>query len=90
MCLVDTIHCQTTKFLIEWPAFLIEGLQGFTWINSNSTGVGILDTLAELVYLRGDQEEAVALIRQAIEQEPESEFYKEQLVKFAREPEGAM
>ena len=50
----------------------------------------VLDTLAELVFLRGDNEEAVALIRQAMEQEPENEYYQEQLVKFGGEPEGSM
>jgi len=50
----------------------------------------ILDTVAELVFLRGDKEEAAALIRQAIEEAPENEYYKKQLVKFAGEPEGVM
>ena len=50
----------------------------------------VLDTLAELVFLRGDAEEAAALIRQAIEQAPDNEYYGEQLLKFGGEPEGAM
>jgi len=50
----------------------------------------VLDTLAELVFLRGDKEEAVALIKQAIEESPDNEYYAKQLVKFGGEPEGVM
>jgi tetratricopeptide (TPR) repeat protein len=42
----------------------------------------ILDTVAELAYLRGDSEEAAALISEAIEQDPDNDYYKEQLVRF--------
>ena len=50
----------------------------------------VLDTLAELVFLRGDENEAVALIRQAIEQSPDNEYYREQMVRFGGEPDGVM
>jgi tetratricopeptide (TPR) repeat protein len=43
----------------------------------------ILDTVAEIAYLRGNQAEAVALIEQAIELDPESENYGKQLDRFS-------
>jgi len=64
--------------------------KGVELASEGSEKAMVLDTLAELVFLRGDKDEAVALIRQAIEQAPDSEFYKEQLVKFGGEPEGSM
>ena len=42
----------------------------------------ILDTAAELCYLRGDPEEAAALMAEAIEQDADNDYYKEQLVRF--------
>jgi tetratricopeptide (TPR) repeat protein len=42
----------------------------------------ILDTVAEIAHLRGDQAEAVALIEQAIELDPDNEYYGEQLDRF--------
>jgi tetratricopeptide (TPR) repeat protein len=50
----------------------------------------ILDTAAEIVYLRGDEEGALALVRQAIELDPENDYYKEQLAKFSGETPDAM
>jgi len=41
-----------------------------------------LDTLAELVNLRGDTEEAIELIEKALKMNPESEYLKRQLAKF--------
>jgi tetratricopeptide (TPR) repeat protein len=43
----------------------------------------ILDTVAEIVFLRGDRDEAVALIEQAAELDPESDYYREQLTRFS-------
>jgi tetratricopeptide (TPR) repeat protein len=43
----------------------------------------ILDTAAEIAYLRGNQSEAVALIQQAIDLDPDSESYGEQLDRFS-------
>jgi tetratricopeptide (TPR) repeat protein len=42
----------------------------------------ILDTVAEIANLRGDQAGAVVLIQQAIELDPDSEHYGEQLDRF--------
>jgi tetratricopeptide (TPR) repeat protein len=42
----------------------------------------ILDTVAEIAHLRGNQAEAVALIQQAIDLDPDSEHYGEQLDRF--------
>lgn len=50
----------------------------------------VLDTLAELVFLRGEEEEAVALIREAIDQAPDNEYFRKQLVRFGSEPENVM
>jgi tetratricopeptide (TPR) repeat protein len=43
----------------------------------------ILDTAAEIAYLRGNQAEAVALIQQAIDLNPDSEGYGKQLDRFS-------
>jgi tetratricopeptide (TPR) repeat protein len=50
----------------------------------------ILDTAAEIVYLRGDEEAALALVRKAIELDPENDYYQEQLAKFSGEAPDAM
>lgn len=50
----------------------------------------IIDTLAEVVYLRGEEAEAVELIQQAIELSPDSDYYKEQLGKFSGETDNLM
>jgi tetratricopeptide (TPR) repeat protein len=50
----------------------------------------ILDTLAEIVFLRGDAEGATTLIRDAMALSPDSDYYKEQLVKFGGEPSNVM
>ena len=42
----------------------------------------ILDTLAEICNERGNPREAVALIEQAMEQQPESDYYPQQLARF--------
>jgi tetratricopeptide (TPR) repeat protein len=44
----------------------------------------ILDTVAEIVNLIGFPEDSVVLIRQAIEEDPENEFYKKQLARFIK------
>lgn len=44
-----------------------------------------LDTLAELVDLRGDTEVAVELTKKALEMNPESQYLKDQLTKFQKE-----
>jgi tetratricopeptide (TPR) repeat protein len=45
----------------------------------------ILDTLAEIVNLRGDRDAAIATMHQAIELDPENEYYQEQLTRFEGE-----
>jgi len=42
----------------------------------------VLNTLAEIYYYQGESDKAVKIIKMAIEQDPEKEFYKEQLEKF--------
>jgi tetratricopeptide (TPR) repeat protein len=42
----------------------------------------ILDTLAEICNAQGNCPEAVSLIRQALENQPDSEYYQKQLVRF--------
>jgi tetratricopeptide (TPR) repeat protein len=42
----------------------------------------ILDTVAEIVNLRGNPEEAVALMEEAMKEDPESAYYKKQIEKF--------
>ncbi|MBM4129564.1 hypothetical protein FJ250_00840 [bacterium] len=43
---------------------------------------GYLDTAAEICLKRGNCEQAIARIKQAIELDPERDYYKEQLAKF--------
>jgi tetratricopeptide (TPR) repeat protein len=52
------------------------------------TRVAILDTVAEICHLRGDCGEAVAMIRLALEEDPESESLKEQLDRFEKSLEN--
>ena len=42
----------------------------------------VLNTLAEIYYYQGESDKAVKIIEMAIEEDPEKEFYKEQLEKF--------
>lgn len=42
----------------------------------------VLNTVAEICYARGNNAEAVRIIKLAVEQEPENEFYRTQQVKF--------
>jgi len=50
--------------------------------------VAILDTVAEICALRGDCGEAVAMIRLALEEDPESENLQEQLERFEKSLEN--
>lgn len=45
----------------------------------------VLNTVAEIVYARGDIEKAIGVIKLAIEQEPENDFYADQLERFQTE-----
>ena len=42
----------------------------------------VLDTVAEICHARGDLEEAIELIRQAVADAPEKEYYQKQLERF--------
>jgi tetratricopeptide (TPR) repeat protein len=42
----------------------------------------ILDTCAEIVFINGKSEEAIALIKEAMKEDPNSEYYPQQLKKF--------
>ncbi len=47
---------------------------------------GILDTLAEVHFRRGNRAEAVRLTKRCLEMEPEGEHYKKQLARFEAKP----
>ncbi|MFC1572126.1 hypothetical protein ACFL6M_00860 [Candidatus Eisenbacteria bacterium] len=55
-----------------------------------SSQANVIDTLAQIVYLRGDQQRATELIRQALEMDPENEYLKEQIKKFTGVSESHM
>ncbi len=46
----------------------------------------VLNTLAEICFVRGDMSEAIRLIEMAIEQNPENDSYREQLERFQGNP----
>jgi tetratricopeptide (TPR) repeat protein len=50
----------------------------------------IIDTVAEIVNLRGDRDEAVALMKQAVELDPDNEYFQKQVSRFAGELAGSM
>jgi thiol-disulfide isomerase/thioredoxin len=52
--------------------------------DSNSDKANILDTAAEICNARGDCRDAVLLIQQAIELNPEREYFKKQLTRFQK------
>ncbi|HEX6852088.1 MAG TPA: hypothetical protein VF139_11875 [Candidatus Polarisedimenticolaceae bacterium] len=43
----------------------------------------VLDTLAEILFLRGDREGAAATARQAVEMDPANPWYRKQVARFA-------
>jgi tetratricopeptide (TPR) repeat protein len=59
--------------------------QGAELAEDDTSKAMILDTVAEIVYLRGDREGAMALIAEARELDPESEYYEKQLARFSGE-----
>jgi tetratricopeptide (TPR) repeat protein len=66
-------------------------LKGAELATTDSQKANILDTAAEICNARGNCEEAIARIKQAIALDPEKEFFKEQLARFekkAQEKEG--
>ena len=56
--------------------------KGVELAEDDSAKAMIIDTVAEIVYLGGDRDEAVALIAKARELDPESEYYEKQLARF--------
>jgi len=50
---------------------------------------GILDTLAEVHFRRGNRAEAVRLAKRCLEMDPEGEHYKKQLARFEAKPATA-
>jgi len=47
-----------------------------------SAQANILDTVAQIAYLRGDAAEAARLMQRAIEADPQNDYFKEQLQRF--------
>ena len=57
-------------------------LKGVELADPGQSRAQILDTAAEICNALGNCDEAIALIRRAIEEEPASEYYAEQLARF--------
>lgn len=72
-CFENDVNLEEAEMLARKGAELAE---------DDSKKAQILDTAAEIAYLRGDQDEAVALIQQAIVLDPDSEGYGEKLDRF--------
>lgn len=64
--------------------------KGVELAEEDADRAAVLDTLAELVFLRGEAEEAATLISRAIELAPDNDYYKEQLARFNGEPPSVM
>jgi tetratricopeptide (TPR) repeat protein len=58
------------------------GRRGIKIATTGRNKAMIIDTLAELVNLRGNPQEAVALMEEAMKEDPESGYYKKQIEKF--------
>lgn len=72
-CLENGVNLEEAEALAMRAAELAE---------EPSDRAGYLDTAAEISLKRGDGEQAIARIKQAIELDPEREYFKEQLAKF--------
>jgi len=59
--------------------------KGMELAESSSSRANVIDTVAQLVALRGEREEAAELIRQALELEPDNSYLQAQLEKFTGE-----
>ncbi len=57
-------------------------VRGVELATSDEQRASILDTAAEICHLRGNCDDAIARIRQAIELQPDNEHYKAQLARF--------
>lgn len=58
------------------------GRRGAKLAQSGREKAMIFDTVAEIVNLRGNPNEAIALMELALKEDPESEYYKKQIEKF--------
>lgn len=50
---------------------------------------GIVDTLAEVHFRRGEYDQAIALMKECIQKQPGDHYYQEQLEKFTKGKQGA-
>lgn len=50
---------------------------------------GVLDTLAELYYARGEYDNAIKIGQEALSQEPDDQYYQDQVAKFKKAKEEA-
>lgn len=75
-CFENRINLEEAEALVQKAVSISE---------SGPEQANYLDTLAELVNLRGDTEGAVELIKKALEMNPESQYLKDQLTKFQKE-----
>lgn len=50
---------------------------------------GIVDTLAEVHFRRGEHAQAIALMQECIQKQPDDSYFKEQLAKFTKAKQGA-
>lgn len=73
-CFENEVNLEEAEMLARKGAELAE---------DDSEKARILDTAAEIAYLRGNQAEAVALMQQAIDLDPDSENYGKQLDRFS-------
>lgn len=60
-------------------------LKGAELASTDSERANILDTAAEICLARGNCDDAIARIKQAIELDPEKDYFKEQLARFEKE-----
>jgi hypothetical protein len=58
--------------------------RGIELASAGREKANILDTLAEICNLSGDCGEAVDYIRLAVVEDPENEYFQEQLVRFEK------
>jgi tetratricopeptide (TPR) repeat protein len=45
---------------------------------------GILDTLAEVYYARGEYDDAIKIGKEALKSDPDDQYFKDQVVKFEK------
>jgi len=62
-------------------------LKGFELADNDKQRANILDTAAEICNARGNCEEAIARIKQAIDLDPDKQYFKDQLARFEQAKE---